>query len=251
MLTLDRPEALNAFNQPMASALSGFLDEIAEDASLRAVLLQANGKYFCAGGDVGWFDELSQADRAERQAAFNTLIETVHGVILSVSSLRLPVVAAVQGGASGFGIGLMMACDFVLTSPASVFRTAYLDLGAPADGGMTWALPRLVGARRARELIMLSERFLGEQALAMDLVNRLVEPQDLAVEAWQLTERLAAGPTQAYGQIKRLLAQSFESSLPAQLQAEQKAFLDNAENPDFSEGLAAFAEKRRAQFCGR
>lgn len=250
IVTLDRPDALNAFNQAMATELRCSIDMIDCDQTIRAVLLKGNGKYFCAGGDVGWFHELSQEDTVARQHAFNSLIDTVHAVIESIVSLRVPVVAAVQGGAAGFGISLMAACDFILTSPHNTFNLAYLNLGAPTDGGATWILPRLMGMCRARELILLSEPFDGVQALSFDLVNRLVSPEELNDESIQLARRLASGPTQAYGHIKQLLAFTFQKSLPEQLQLEQRAFLKDAETQDFSEGLNAFIERRKAEFKG-
>ena len=251
LVTLDRPKALNAFDQPMASALLRVLDDIAQDTRIRAVLIVANGKYFCAGGDVRWFHELSQTNRETRQASFEELVATVHSVIEAIMLLPLPVVAAVQGGASGFGISLMAACDFVLSTPVSTFSSAYINLGASPDGGATWALPRIMGIRQARELILLSEQFDGEKALKLNLVNRLVQPDNLLAETLQLAERLAVGPTLAYGQLKRLLAQSFETNLPQQLKSEQHSFLEAVETRDFAEGLDALVTRRKANFVGQ
>lgn len=250
LVTLDRPRALNAFDQPMASALLRVLDDIAQDTSIRAVLIVANGKYFCAGGDVRWFHQLSQTDRETRLASFEELVVTVHSIIEAIMLLRRPVVAAVQGGASGFGISLMAACDFVLSTPASTFSSAYINLGATPDGGATWLLPRLMGIRQARELILLSEHFDGEKALTLNLINRLVQPDSLLAESLQLAERLAAGPTLAYGQVKRLLAQSFETNLPQQLKSEQYSFMEAVETRDFAEGVTAFVTRRKGSFVG-
>lgn len=249
-VTLSRPEALNAFDPAMARALLAVLTDIGRDDTVRAVLLQARGTYFCAGGDVRWFHGLAHADRETRQSGLGDLIDTVHAVIEVITDMPVPVLAVVQGGAAGFGISLMAACDIVVTTPDSRFSIAYPELGVPTDGGATWMLPRLMGLRKARELILLAERFDGEKAVALGLANRLVAAEALADAGRQMAEQLAAGPTFAYAQVKRLLRQSFETSLPQQLQAEQAAFLMAAETRDFREGVDAFAARRKARFSG-
>lgn len=163
----------------------------------------------------------------------------------------MPVIAAVQGGTSGIGISLIAACDFVLASEKSVYNLAYINLGTTPDGGASWSLPRLMGLRQARELIMLSERFQGEDAVRLGLVNRLVPNEQLQDEALALAQRLATGPTQAYARAKKLLMQSLQNSLPEQLAAEQDSFIASCATDDFVEGVQAFMEKRPAQFKGR
>lgn len=250
VITLNRPKSLNAFDQDLAAALAAALVRAGSDETVRSVLLRAEGPFFCAGGDVKRFRAWQADSQDDREAAYGALIDAVHGVVERLNALRVPVVAVVQGGASGFGIGLMAACDFVLAADNARFRMAYLDLGAPPDGGTTWWLPRLMGLRRARELILLSEPFAAAEAVRLDLVNRTLPPDQLEAAGLELAQRLAAGPTQAYARVKALLADSGDRSLPQQLAAEQAAFVANTRTADFAEGLTAFGEKRPPRFNG-
>ncbi|MGH8494095.1 MAG: enoyl-CoA hydratase/isomerase family protein [Moraxellaceae bacterium] len=250
ILTLNRPQTLNTIDLAMGAALRDVFAQLALKKDLRAVLLTTQGKYFSAGGDVAEFSGTVKQDVPTRQAYFKQIIENIHAAIASITALHAPVVACVPGGTSGIGISLIAACDFVLASEKSAYNMAYMNLAATPDGGATWSLPRLMGMRQARELILLSERFHGEDALRLGLVNRLVTAESLQDEALALARRLAAGPTQSYARAKKLLAQSLQNSLPEQLAAEQESFLASCATPDFVEGVSAFLEKRPAQFKG-
>lgn len=247
-LTLNRPAARNAFDLDMAATLNAQLTRIAGDDSISAVLIRANGKYFSAGGDIAFFRNAASAQPEEAQAALGHLIDNVHATIERIVNLRVPVVAAVQGGAAGFGLSLLAACDLVVASRDSIFSMAYMNLGATPDGGATWLLPRLIGLRQARELILLSDRFSGEDALRLGLIDRLVAPEEVSHTAHALATRLSQGPAQAQARLKSLLASTFRCTLPEQLAAEKESFLASACTDDFREGLAAFGERRAARF---
>lgn len=251
VLTLNRPAQLNALDMAMAEALHAAFAGLATDASVRAVLLRAEGKYFCAGGHVAEFGGLVRGDTTAREGYFRRLIHHVHATTALVAALRAPVVAAVQGGASGAGLSLVTACDFAFTTTKSAWNTAYMNLGATPDGGCTWLLPRLVGLRQARELVLLSERIGSEEALRLGLVNRVLPPEELEAAARALATRLAQGPTAAYGRAKQLLAASLQASLAEQLDAEEASFLASSASADFTEGVGAFLKKRPAAFLGR
>lgn len=251
VLTLNRPEQLNTLNLAMAQALHEAFATLAADDSVRAVLFRARGKYFCAGGHVPEFGGLLSQGVAERQDYFTRLIHHVHATAELIAGLRAPVVACVAGGASGAGLSLVAACDFVLASEKSAWNTAYMGLGISPDGGSTWLLPRLMGLRQARELILLAERIGGDDALRLGLVNRLLPAEALEAEARALATRLASGPTVAYGRAKKLLLDSLQTSLPAQLRAEEESFLAVSATEDFGEGVSAFLEKRTADFKAR
>lgn len=250
-ITLNRPAQLNAMDTPTLAALHQALKAAAADNAVRAVLLRARGKFFSVGGDLGFFSETLKGSAEEKHRIFSQLIDEAHAVIQLITTLRVPVVVAVQGGAAGVSLSLIAACDFVLTTRQSTFSTAYMGLGATPDGGSTWLLPRLLGLRKARELIMLSERFSGEEALSLGLVNRLVEPEVLENEAQALAGRLAQGPTAAYGRLKKLLADSLQTDLPTQLDAEKGSFLASTAGADLPEGVRAFLAKEPPNFQGQ
>jgi 2-(1,2-epoxy-1,2-dihydrophenyl)acetyl-CoA isomerase len=247
-LTLNRPATLNTIDLAMGAALRDVFTHLRQKQDLRAVLITTQGKYFSAGGDVSEFGITVTQDIPTRQAYFTQVIENIHSAIADIVNLQAPVVACVPGGASGIGISLIAACDFVLASEKSTYNVAYMNLGATPDGGASWSLPRLMGMRQARELILLSEKFYGDDALRLGLVNRLVTADALQTEARALAERLTRGPTQSYARAKQLLAQSLQNDFATQLAAEQKSFLQGCAGADFVEGVQAFLEKRPVQF---
>ncbi|HEX5276817.1 MAG TPA: enoyl-CoA hydratase-related protein [Fluviicoccus sp.] len=250
VITLNRPGKLNAFDTGMARQLQHALITLTERDDLRAILIRAEGHYFSAGGDLGFFRETLAADHDAAQQAFADLVEAVHAVIGLLTALPVPVVAAVQGGAAGFGISLLAACDFVVAERGSGFNAAYVNLGASPDGGISWMLPRLLGLRAARRLLMLGETLDAVTAQELGLIDLIAEPGELSATAEALAGRLAAGPTLAYGRIKGLLADSARNSLAEQLDAEKQGFLASAATRDFQEGLSAFLSRRPPQYTG-
>lgn len=246
VLTLNRPEALNAVDVPLASALGAAMEMIERTPGIRAILLGAAGRAFCAGGDVARFTGAEpHADVADRT------MRHFHPAVLRLARSPLPSVAMVQGAVAGAGVGLMLACDFVVAADTVRLSLAYSKIGASTDGGASWILPRLVGTRKAKELALLSERIDAAEALRLGLVNRVVTPDRLEEEARSLAGRLAEGPTRAFAAIKRLTDTSFSRDLAAHLDAEREAFADVAGTADFAEGLASFFEKRPPTFTGR
>ena len=250
-VVLARPQAMNALDLPMVAALRRALATVRDDDTVRAVLLRAEGNYFMAGGDIGFMRDALAADVATRRAGIRQLIQDAHAAIRAVVTMNKPVVAAVQGGAAGYGVSLVAACDFALATEQGSWSMAYTNLGVTPDGGATWFLPRLVGLRRARELVLLSDRFSADDALRLDLVNRLVSAEQLQAEALALAQRLAAGPTFAYGNAKKLLAGSFEHTVDEHLEAEEASFFACSESADFREGVSAFSARRKPAFSGR
>ena len=243
-LQFNRPAALNAIDVPMARAFLAAVKAIAEDRSVRAVLLRGSGKGFMAGGDLA----VLQADPLQGAA---DLIGPLHEAVALLATLDAPVVAQVHGVAAGAGLSLMLQADFVLCAEGTRFNLAYVNIGASCDVGASWALPRWVGLRRALEIAMLGDMLDAAAAERMGLVNRVLPAHALDDEAMAWAQRLAAGPTVALGQLRRLMRGSFDRDLPAQLEAESAAFRQCAASEDFKTGVDAFFDKRKPAFTGR
>lgn len=245
VVTLDRPQVLNAIDAHMARSLAAAIARIAQDGTVRALLLRGEGRAFCAGGDVARFVEGDPA------AAIEAIIDPLHAALRALDALKLPTLAAVQGPAAGAGFSLALACDLCIAAEDAVFTLAFARIGISPDSSSTYRLPRIVGTRKALELAMLAEPVRAPEALALGLVNRVVPSADLAREAMALARRLAQGPTAAYARIKHLVGRSLGNELAAQLDLEREAFLAGTRTADFREGAEAFLAKRPAQFEGR
>ena len=218
---------------------------------MRCVVIRG-GEHFMAGGDLKWFKTLSEGRPAsENRVQFEGFIHEVHALIVSLRRMPKPVLASVRGAVAGFGMSLMMAADLALAADNAYFTLAYTLVGVSPDGGSTFALPRIVGQKKAMEIALLGDRFDAATAERLGLVNRVVPSQNLDSETAKLAARLAAGPTAVYARTKALLNASLASSLESQLQREAEAFAQSASEPDFQEGLAAFVEKRKPRFTGR
>jgi 2-(1,2-epoxy-1,2-dihydrophenyl)acetyl-CoA isomerase len=207
------------------------------------------GEHFMAGGDLKWFREQLALPPVDRQPRFEALIADVHASILTLKGMHKPVIAAVQGAVAGFGLSLMMAADLVIAADNAYFTLAYRHIALSPDGGATWSLPRQVGLKQAMEIALLGDRFDASRARELGLINRVVPLEELAAESEKLAQRLATGPAEALARTKALLNQSLEQTLETQLVAEQHAFAACGVHPDFSEGLAAFFEKRPGRFA--
>lgn len=242
-LRFNRPQALNAIDAAMAAALLAASRQLEHDRGVRAVVLSGAGKGFMAGGDLA-------AMRADPQAIAERIIDPLHAALKILAALDAPLIAGVHGVVAGAGVSLVLAADFALAAEGTRFNLAYLNIGTSCDGGASFALPRLVGLRKALEIALLSEPFDAGEALRLSLVNRVVPAAALDAETRALAERLAGGPTRAIGRVRRLMQGSYSADLAAQLDAEKEAFAASAASRDFDEGLAAFFEKRPPRFTG-
>jgi 2-(1,2-epoxy-1,2-dihydrophenyl)acetyl-CoA isomerase len=211
------------------------------------VLIAANGPNFTVGGDLSVFAETA---REQLPNQLRRMIDSFHLAIERLTSIDAPVVAAVRGGAGGGGLGLLYAADIVVAADEARFAIGYGALGLTADGGNTWFLPRMVGMRKAQELFLLNRRLTAQEALEFGLVSRLAPSDAVDTEAAALAATLAAGPTRAYGAVRRMLRQSFETGLSDQLDAERESLVAASRTDDAQEGIAAFVAKRRPQFRG-
>ena len=243
-LRFSRPGALNAINVPMAQALLAAVRQLAADASVRAVVLCGAGKGFMAGGDLATL----RADPVQGAAA---LLAPLNEAVQVLATLNAPVIAKVHGVAAGAGLSLMLQADFVIAAEGTRFNLAYINLGTSCDVGASWALPRLVGLRNALEIALLGDTLTASDALRLGLVNRVVPAEHLDTAAAALIDRIAHGPTLAYGATKRLMRASFDRDLDTQLIAETAAFAGCAATQDMRAGIEAFFEKKTPVFEGR
>ena len=247
-LTFNRPDALNTLDLAMVEALVARTAEVAADDTIRVVVLRGAGKHFMAGGDIRTFAAELARPPAERQASFQRMVERVHVAIEHLHRMPHPVVGRVHGAVAGIGLSFMNACDLVVASDDAYFTSAYRHIALTPDGGGSWALPRLVGMRKAMEILLLSERFEAAEALRLGLVNKVVAPDALDAAVDAVVGALAAAPVLAVRNTKRLVRESSGRTLSEQLQAEAVSFGQCSATSDFAEGIAAFVDKRPPRF---
>ena len=240
VLTLNRPERVNALTGALHAALTQALTDAAADAGCGAILLHGAGRAFCAGQDlneVGPGQDLGEA----LEHRYNPLVRQMR-------ALPKPIVCAVHGVAAGAGATLALACDIILAGETAQFLQAFIRIGLIPDAGGTWALPRLAGSAKARGLAMLGEPIGAAQAEAWGLIWRTVPDDALMAEAERTAAQLAGLPTHALGLIKRALNASEHNTLDQQLDLERDLQREAGYRPDFQEGVRAFLEKRAPRF---
>ena len=250
-ITMNRPAARNALSMDMRSEMDAAFHEVEFDDQVRCVVLQGAGDHFMAGGDVKNMHEyLSTHEAAEVESYFLHRIHNLHTIMFSMRRMPKPIVAKVRGAAAGAGVSFAAACDLVMAADDAVFTLAYCHIGTTPDGSSSFHLPRAIGIKRTMELTLLGDRHTARAMADMGLVNFVVPSSDLDRECDALAHRLANGPTHVYGQAKRLMYRSLENEFESQLQLEAECFADCAKRGDYREGVAAFVEKRKANFTG-
>ncbi|MBX3146462.1 MAG: enoyl-CoA hydratase/isomerase family protein [Gemmatimonadales bacterium] len=242
-VTLNRPDVLNSFDNPMFERFLAVLDEVRADRSLRALYLTGAGRGFCAGQDIsGGVPEGPYGAHLEKHW---------NPVARGLRTLDIPVVVAVNGVAAGAGANVALAADFVIAAEEASFIQAFVNIGLVPDTAGTWTLPRRVGYARAAALLMLGDKLPAKQAADWGLILKAVPLASLEAEAWGLAERLAAMPTLAVGLTKRLLDASATNTLEQQLALEAEYQTIAGNSADHAEGVAAFREKRKPAFGGK
>jgi 2-(1,2-epoxy-1,2-dihydrophenyl)acetyl-CoA isomerase len=245
-VTLNRPEAGNAVDLAMARALVEVAIRCETDAAIRCVVLTGAGRLFCAGGDVALFK--SAGDGVD--ALLSDLAGTLHMALTRFARMPKPLLVLVNGPAAGAGLSLGICGDVVLCARSAHFTAAYGTLGLTPDGGMSWLLPRLVGLRKAQEIILTNRRIKADEAEAIGLVTRTVDDDALAGEGDKVAAQLANAAVGAIGAARALLRQSLESTLETQLEREVAAITRSGATAECHEGLAAYFAKRPADFKG-
>jgi 2-(1,2-epoxy-1,2-dihydrophenyl)acetyl-CoA isomerase len=243
---LNRPEALNALNVTLKTALAEAIDDIAADDSVRAMLLTGAGRAFCAGGDISEMDPDRVPEQARRRQT--TLLNRV---FLPLHRLDKPVVAAVNGHAHGGGLALALACDIVLAGASAAMSLGYVQRGIAADCGILYFLPRRVGMGRAKQLLFTGRRFSAAEAERWGIVDGVVPDDELLTEARALTADLARSATVAIAATKRILNESLRSSFEDLVELEAYSQAVTRGTADHREGVHSFLEKRPASFVGK
>jgi 2-(1,2-epoxy-1,2-dihydrophenyl)acetyl-CoA isomerase len=244
LITLNRPERLNALTVEMADALSAALDMAAADENCRALVLTGAGRAFCAGQDLTAVVGMAPGDIGHLLDRYNPLIKKLRG-------LPLPVICAVNGVAAGAGANLALASDIVLAAQGATFVQAFARIGLIPDCGGSWFLPRLVGMARARALVLLAEPLPAAIAAEWGMIWQVVEDDRLMSEAHALAARLAGAATHGLALAKRALDAAETNDLDRQLDLERDLQEAASASPDHAEGVRAFLEKRPPVFTGR
>lgn len=239
-LTLNRPDDANSIDVDLAKALLAAARNLADDASARGVVITGAGRMFCAGGDIKAFTAGGDAE-----AAINAITTPLHAAIGRLIALNKPIVTLVNGPAAGAGLGLAMLGDVVIAARSANFTSAYTAIGLTPDGGTSWYLPRLVGLRRATDMVLTNRRILADEAERIGLVTAVVDDSALETEGEKIAGRLAQGAIAAMAKSRRLLAEGLNRTLADQLAIEARTISESAASPEGREGVASFLQRRK------
>ena len=251
ILTLNRPEVLNAIDFKVGNKLLDLLAHITGDVSVRSVIITGMGRAFSSGGDIG---AMKQASDAGIPSIFmQRLIQMLNQIISELRTMKIPVIAAIPGITSGGGLDLALACDFRIASDKAKFKAAYTGIGLVPAGGGSYLMSSIIGPTRALEFFMLNDTITVEEAFKLKLVNKIVPPETLMDECLRLANYLADGATTAYGYTKRLV-NDYMSGTGLEHQIAMESSLQSEimiKTTDFKEGIRAFLEKRSPRFYGK
>lgn len=246
-IAFNRPEAMNSFDHRMADELEELTEMVAADTSIRAVLLKGAGHLFMAGGDIQFF--YNRLDKMP--SGVMKIVRTLNATIHNLMHMPKPILASVHGSVAGVGISLMLAADLVIAAENTKFTTAYSSIGISPDGGCSFQLPRLVGAKKAMEWLLFSDVFSAHEAQTQGLINWVVAPHELENQTHKILNRLAKGPSQSYASIKRLVNSTWQETMSSQLELEGRGFAECSTTEDFKAGVKGFLTKKQVEFVGK
>ena len=247
-ITLQRPAAMNALDLATKVALRDAVEAAAADTAVRCVVLTGTGRAFCVGQDLRQHaEDLATGASGLRQ----TLPEHYHRIVTSLATMPKPVIAAVNGVAAGAGAAFAFAADLRIAAASAGFNLAFTAIGLSADSGSTWSLPRLVGMARAKDLLLLPRTITAAEALAIGLVTEVVDDAAFPGRVAELAGALAAGPTVAFGAVRRALAFSASHDLASSMTNEAELIMLTAATEDHARAVSAFLAKQPARFEGR
>ncbi len=248
IITLNRPQTMNCFNNTMLYEMTRRFAELHQDDDCRAVVITGSGRGFCTGADL-----TGGGARADAHTPMGMRLTThiYSAVIRGLVNMEKPVIGAINGDAAGAGCNFALACDLLIASEQARFIQVFVRRGLVVDMGGTFFLPRLVGLSKAKELAFSGEAIDAARALELGLVCKVVPPESLMEEALEMARKLAQGPTRAIGMIKRMLNRSFDSDLETALEMEATMQGVAVSTPDVVEGITSFLQKRPADFTGK
>ncbi|MGQ0721191.1 MAG: enoyl-CoA hydratase/isomerase family protein [Candidatus Eiseniibacteriota bacterium] len=247
VVTLNRPEAMNAMSPEMARALSDLLAELPADGSVRCILLTGTGRAFCSGGDIR---AMAAALEEDPRQFFLQLTENLHRISLSLLGAKVPTIAAVNGVAAGFGFGLALSCDLVVASERATFSMAHGQVAQIPDGGGWYILPRVVGRKRALDLYLTRRVLDAKNAEQWGIVTRILPTTNFREVALGLAKEIAQGPTKAYRHAKHRLSEGWDQPLAEYLDEQRRVIAELGASRAFEEGVRAFLERRAPDFRG-
>jgi 2-(1,2-epoxy-1,2-dihydrophenyl)acetyl-CoA isomerase len=248
VVTLNRPDRLNALTVEVATELQRALKESVTNGA-RAIVLTGAGRAFCAGGDIREMQEIA-AREGRVDAFFDEPLRVLNELVMLIRKTPLPIIAAVNGVASGGGCNLALSCDLVVAVEGAKFNQAFIKIGLTPDIGGTFILPRLIGWKRAAEFMFTGDMIDAREAYEMGMINHVVTDGELMSHVMSLAEKLASAPTAAIGRIKQLLETSAVNDYGSQLDVERRTQIESGKTKDFVEGVTAFLEKRPPRFTG-
>ncbi|MDV3221416.1 enoyl-CoA hydratase/isomerase family protein [Intrasporangium sp.] len=247
-IRLNRPDAMNALNRELKVALLGALRSAADDPAVRCVVLTGNGRAFCVGQDL----KEHVADLASGETTLATTVtEHYNPIVMLLATMNKPVVAALNGVAAGAGLSFALACDVRVMVEGAGLNTAFAGIALSCDSGASWSLPRFVGPARAKNLLMFPRTVGADEALSLGLVSKVVPPEELDAVVTEQATSLAAGPTLAYGAIRRAVASSAGSDLATALAHEAELMALTGRSADHQAAVDAFLAKEKPTFEGR
>ena len=248
-ITLNRPEAMNSLNVAVKVSLRDAVQKAAEDQAVRCVVLTGNGRAFCVGQDLKEHIQLLESGTSDE--LFTTVPEHYNPIVTAIATMPKPVIAAVNGVAAGAGASLAFACDFRILADTAGFNLAFTAIALSCDTGSSWTLPRLVGRAKALELLYFPRTVKADESLELGLATKVVPGDELQAEVNTLAQRLATGPTVAYGAVRRSLTHSSGHDLESSLAFEAEMMALTGATDDHRRAVESFVAKEKPSFEGR